>query len=91
MAGIFDRIGMIVKSNLNELLDKFEDPEKIIDQTIIDAVQEYGNMKKTALDVLANETLTKKQLDELKKEAETWHPCSEGINGREMRLTPKRR
>ena len=73
MAGIFDRIGMIVKSNLNELLDKFEDPEKIIDQTIIDAVQEYGNMKKTALDVLANETLTKKQLDELKKEAETWH------------------
>ena len=27
MAGIFDRIGMIVKSNLNELLDKFEDPE----------------------------------------------------------------
>ena len=73
MAGIFDRIGMIVKSNLNELLDKFEDPEKIIDQTIIDAVQEYGNMKKAALDVLANETLTKKQLDELKKEAETWH------------------
>ena len=45
MAGIFDRIGMIVKSNLNELLDKFEDPEKIIDQTIIDAVQEYGNIK----------------------------------------------
>ncbi|MEE1496966.1 MAG: PspA/IM30 family protein [Clostridium sp.] len=73
MAGIFDRIGMIVKSNLNELLDKFEDPEKIIDQTIIDAVQEYGSMKKAALDVLANETLTKKQLDELKKEAETWH------------------
>lgn len=73
MAGIFDRIGMIVKSNLNELLDKFEDPEKIIDQTIIDAVQEYGSMKKAALDVLANETLTKKLLDELKKEAETWH------------------
>ena len=48
MAGIFDRIGMIVKSNLNELLDKFEDPEKIIDQTIIDAVQEYGSMKKAA-------------------------------------------
>lgn len=49
MAGIFDRIGMIVKSNLNELLDKFEDPEKIIDQTIIDAVQEYGNIKKNGL------------------------------------------
>ena len=38
MAGIFDRIGMIVKSNLNELLDKFEDPERIINQTIVDTV-----------------------------------------------------
>ena len=50
MAGIFDRIGMIVKSNLNELLDKFEDPEKIIDQTIIDAVQgSNGNNEKNGL------------------------------------------
>lgn len=73
MAGIFDRIGTIVKANINELIDKFEDPEKLIDQTILDAVQEYGNMKKASLDVLANETLTKKQLDELRKEAETWH------------------
>ena len=61
MAGIFDRIGTIVKANINELIDKFEDPEKLIDQTIIDAVQEYGTMKKASLDVLANETLTKNQ------------------------------
>lgn len=73
MAGIFDRIGTIVKANMNELIDKFEDPEKLIDQTILDAVQEYGKMKQASLDVLANEALTKKQLDELKKEAETWH------------------
>lgn len=73
MAGIFDRIGTIVKANINELIDKFEDPEKLIDQTILDAAQEYGAMKKASLDVLANETLTKKQLDELRKETETWH------------------
>ena len=37
MATIFQRISLIVKSNVNELLDRFEDPEKINDQCIIDA------------------------------------------------------
>lgn len=73
MAGIFERITTIVKSNVNELIDKFEDPEKLIDQTILDAVQEYGKMKKASLDILANETMTKNTLEGLKADAEKWH------------------
>ena len=34
MANILDRFGTIIKSNINALLDKAEDPGKMIDQYI---------------------------------------------------------
>ena len=46
MATIFQRISLIVKSNVNDLLDRFEDPEKMIDQCIIDAKEEYSTLLK---------------------------------------------
>lgn len=34
--GIFQRIGDVLKSNINDLIDKAEDPEKMVKQIIID-------------------------------------------------------
>ena len=73
MAGIFERMTMIAKSSVNELLDKFEDPEKIVDQAIIDATNEYAKIKEEALSVIANEKLALKKLDSIKAEAAEWH------------------
>lgn len=73
MAGIFERMAVIVKANVNELLDKFEDPEKLVDQTIADAKVEYDRVKKDALPVFANETAAKKKVEETKAQAEKWH------------------
>ena len=36
---ILDRIGTIIRSNINDLLTRAEDPEKIINQTLIDMRQ----------------------------------------------------
>lgn len=73
MAGIFERIAMITKANVNELLSQFEDPEKMVDQAILDATEEYGKIKKQSLSVFANEVQAKKQLDAYGAEAEKWH------------------
>lgn len=73
MAGIFERMGTIVRANVNELIDRFEDPAKVVDQTIADAKVEYAKIKKESLSVLANENMTKKELDRLTAEADKWH------------------
>ena len=37
--GILDRIGVILRANINDLLSRAEDPEKIINQTLLDMRQ----------------------------------------------------
>ncbi len=73
MAGIFERATTIIKSNVNDLLEKFEDPEKMIDQTIIDATNEYAKAKEQALTTLASEKTEKQKYEKDLEEAEKWH------------------
>ncbi len=73
MPGIFERATTIIKSNVNDLLNNFEDPEKMINQTIIDATNEYAKAKDDSMDTLAKEKTAKKKLDDLNAEADKWH------------------
>ncbi len=73
MPGIFERAKTIIKSNANELMSKFEDPEKMINQTILDATKEYAKAKEQAATTLANEKTAKKKLDDSIAEADKWH------------------
>ena len=41
--GIFSRIGDVVKSNINDLIDRAEDPEKMVKQIILDLQKEVSN------------------------------------------------
>lgn len=73
MAGIFDRISLIVRANVNELVSRFEDPEKLVTQTIADAKVELAKMRESSAEVLANEKRAKARLDELEANADKWH------------------
>lgn len=41
--GIFQRLSDILKSNVNDLIDRAEDPEKMVKQIIIDMQKELNN------------------------------------------------
>lgn len=64
MANILKRFGDIMSANINALLDKAEDPEKLIDQYLRDIESDLGKVKAETAAVMATETKTKRELEE---------------------------
>ena len=64
MAGILSRFKDIMSSNINALLDKVEDPMKMIDQYIRNLESDLGKVKAETAAVMAEETKSKRELDE---------------------------
>ena len=66
--GILTRFKDIMASNINALLDKCEDPEKMIDQYLRNAESDLGKVKAETASVMAEETRSKRALDECNEE-----------------------
>ena len=62
--GIIARFKDIMASNINALLDKCEDPEKMIDQYIRNLNKDLGEVKAETASIMAAETRAKRELDE---------------------------
>lgn len=68
--GILQRFKDIMSSNINALLDKAEDPEKMIDQCIRNLNSDLGKVKSETATVMAEEQRAKRELDACVKDAE---------------------
>lgn len=66
--GILKRFKDIMASNINALLDKAEDPEKMIDQCLRDLNSDLGKVKAETASVMADEQRAKRELDECNAE-----------------------
>ena len=62
--GILTRFKDIMSANINSLLDKAEDPEKMIDQYLRNMESDLGKVKSETAAVMAEETRCKRELDE---------------------------
>ena len=70
--GIFQRIGDVLKSNINDLIDKAEDPEKMVKQIIIDMQQELNKSTQALGKAASSERIAKKQYDDAARSASEW-------------------
>lgn len=61
--GILDRFSTIVKSNINALLDKAEDPAKMIDQYLMEMTESLADVKKETAGVMAEESRTRAKVE----------------------------
>ncbi len=79
--GIFSRISTIFRSEANAALDKMEDPEKILNQSILDMQTSLNEAKKQVAVAIADEKRLEKQYqDELAKAQEWERKAMQAVN-----------
>ena len=62
--GILARFKAIMEANLNALLDKAEDPEKMVDQILRDLQDDLGKVKAETAGIMAEEARAQRVYDE---------------------------
>lgn len=70
--GILDRFGDIIKANINAVIDRMEDPEKMIDQYLRDMMEDLAEVKNSTAGVMAEETRTKRLVDQNEAEVKKY-------------------
>ena len=70
--GLFSRLGSLIKSNLNDLISKAEDPEKMLNQVLVDMKTQLVEAKKQVAVAIGDEKRLKKQWDEQLAQGKDW-------------------
>src|SRR5690349_12022009 len=70
--GIFSRLGTLIKSNINDLITKAEDPEKMLSQVLLEMQQQLGEAKKAVAVAIADEKKLQKQYNGELDKAKEW-------------------
>lgn len=70
--GIFARLATLIKSNLNDLISRSEDPEKMLNQVVIDMGNQLIEAKKQVAVSIADEKRLAKQVEQEAANAAEW-------------------
>lgn len=70
--GIFDRLATLIKSNLNDLISSAENPEKMLNQIIVDMRDQLMKAKQEVASAIADEKRLRDQADSEYRLAQDW-------------------
>src|SRR5919206_382370 len=77
MAGIFERVARLVRANVNDLLDRAEDPEKVARQMIADMSGQVVDVKRQVATAIAEEKRTRTRYERAQREVDEWQRRAE--------------
>ncbi|MFY8161663.1 MAG: PspA/IM30 family protein [Candidatus Kapaibacteriota bacterium] len=69
---IFKRISDVFKANVNDALDKAEDPEKMLKQMVIEMEESVNKTTLAVAQAIANEKNLERKLEKAKKDSADW-------------------
>ncbi|KAJ9189001.1 hypothetical protein P3X46_000344 [Hevea brasiliensis] len=70
---LFDRFARVVKSYANAVLSSFEDPEKILDQTVLEMNDDLTKMRQATAQVLASQKRLENKYKAAEQASEDWY------------------
>ena len=70
--GIFSKLSTVIKSNINDLISRAENPEKMLNQIILDMRDQLAKAKREVAAAIADERKLKAQLDDEVKQTHDW-------------------
>jgi phage shock protein A len=70
--GFFARLKTLLKSNINDMISEAEDPEKMLNQILVDMRDQFTQAKKEVALSIADEKRLKRQYEEQRKKADAW-------------------
>jgi phage shock protein A len=75
--GIFDRMGKVISSNMNALLDKAEDDKKLLELNLEEMAEQLKSGRQDVIAAVAAEKQLRKKADDLKADVERWEKRAE--------------
>jgi phage shock protein A len=69
---LFDRVSRLVRANVNDAVSKAEDPEKILEQALIDMQDNFVKMKEAVAGAMAQQKRSQAQVANNQREANVW-------------------
>jgi phage shock protein A len=70
--GLFDRLSRVVRANLNDMVSKAEDPEKILEQAVSDMQEDLVQLRQAVARAIAEQRQTEQKYSREQSEASKW-------------------
>src|SRR6185436_10485738 len=75
--GILDRVSTLLRANVNDLIDRAEDPEKVVRQLIIDMNNQLMQVKTQVAASIADEKMLYQRYQDNQSKANDWQQRAE--------------
>ena len=71
--GLFDRLWRVIRANINNLVGAAEDPEKILEQAVMDMQEDLVQLRQAVAGAIAAQKRTERQCSQAESTAAEWY------------------
>ncbi len=71
--GLFDRISRVIRANINSLINRAEDPEKILEQTMNEMQEDLVQLRQAVAQAIATQKRTERQYAQAQSTTDEWY------------------